>query len=308
MVNKDLLHLLAGFPFTRMERLIISLLVDYPTGLNLQEIQKEISNLLTTNESKLTEQINDLIIKKMVIKLPVSPEKFLLNTKKPIQERLDSIIHDSQQQLDLQKTNYYPILTTIQEIQELGKQKTNLRSQKSAKLSSEISVEFIREWITELSEKHPIDIINIEKNIISILRDEYLNFRLTTVEFQYTPKNISYYGMIIFCEFENLADHKDYFKKIHLYHVDGIKFRYKLEQGQYFKEKQRSLQSFRVVGPNLELSTESNEFLTKFEVVFPQTEVLGTLISKNTPLKKNYVCSIFSENEQLLTWFDIGKI
>ena len=302
MVNKDLLQLLAAFPFTKMDRLIISLLVEYPAGISIQEILKELSNEHTIDETKLVELINDLIIKKIVIKLAVSPEKFLLNTKKTIQEQLDAIIHDTQHQLNIQKTNYYPILTIIQEIQELGTQKTNIRSQKSTKLSSEISVEFIRKWIAELYEKHPIEITNIEKNIISILRDEYLNFSLTAIEFQYTPEKFSYYGMIIFCEFEDLKNHQDYFEKIHLYHVDGIKFRYKLEQGHYYIEKQRSLENYRIIGPISEFSTESKEFLTKYRVKFTQTEVLGTLITKNTPLKENYVYSIFSEDEQLLAW------
>ena len=124
MVNKDLLQLLRGFPFSEMERLIISLLVDYPTGINLQDIKKKLEQELIIDEIYLANQINVLITKNLISKMAVSPEKFLLNTKKTIQAELDMIIHATQHQLNIQKTNYHPILTIIQEIQDTGKGKS----------------------------------------------------------------------------------------------------------------------------------------------------------------------------------------
>lgn len=253
-----------------------------------------------------------LASKGFIEKIGENPLKYRLVEINTIKKLLEKKILYTQKKLENQKNNYYSIITTITQFQELEKSHQNAELElKNVPTSVN---PYIRQEIFDLEANSPLHYENGEFNVIISLNKEMVQFHLNSVQFHYQNGDFLLYGGFIDSDIDEITEKEDILTFIHQYHVNGLVFKYKLERKGYIENRKRSISKPIIASPNDEIyvsrhNTDENNLViqTKFLITIDKVKHEGIIASyilhpnqKTLPI---IVRTIWAENSTILGYF-----
>ena len=218
--------------------------------------------------------------------------------KKTFQNKLDSIISYSRENLQKQKKTYYSLLDIIKKFEKRHKKdKQEIEPIQDLKIP-ENSPEFIKNFLKKISENHTLTPFKSEINIVIQLKKENLEFILNSLEIEMKNKKKTLFGGFLFCSIEFKEFSQNLLERIHTYNSNGLKFMYKLETKGYMENKTRGLSDFSFSDPIVNI--EKKQMQTNFSLKttnFSTKGVIETKLYSENPL---IIGSLWSENYEFL--------
>ncbi len=218
--------------------------------------------------------------------------------KKSFQNKLDSIISYSRENLQKQKETYYSLLDIIKKFKKQHKKdKLEIEPIQDLKLP-ENTPEFIKNFLKKISKNHTLTPFKSEINIVILLKTKNIAFSLNSLEIEMKSQKKTLFGGIIICSIESKDFSQDLLKEIHTYNSNGLKFMYKLESKGYMENKNRGLSDFSF-SDSIE-NIEKKEMHTNFSLKtsnFSSKGVVETTVYSENPL---IIGSLWAEKDDFL--------
>ncbi len=248
------------------------------------------------------------LLKKGWLKLAgTNPLKYRLSDPNEIRSLLETVISKSQQHLELQKNNYYEVISTFDDLHQdlLGNQKKTVE----ALILPSQTLSWFTSIIHSTHENTPMTYFNGEYNAIIVLNNDNVQFRLNAVEFQLINGGSPLYAGIIICEIDPISKNANILEFVHKYNVNGLKFKYKLESKGYAENKARTLSQYQFseVSPNEKSQNEkSPSYSTDFNFHIDQIQKTGLIQTSQLSAANNNsglkILTFWIEDPQMNPW------
>lgn len=243
---------------------IIQQLMQHPY-LTPRELQKHLNNKQKSVSPYLYRRLKILSNQGWITAVGTHPLKYALIDEKIFREKLNGEIEKSISHLEAQKNSYYDIVTILDAIQSevTGKSPNKFSYHTIPPQASESA----RTFIESIQNNSRMQIFNGEYGITIALNNERRQFRLTSLEFIQETGDFPLFGGIFISEVHPESNLERILDFLQEYHINALKFRYKLESKGYLEEKIRKLSQYSFL--NLENAT-----------LFPELEIMQSKMEK----------------------------
>ncbi|MHA1673268.1 MAG: hypothetical protein ACTSYI_06545 [Promethearchaeota archaeon] len=231
-----------------------------------------------------------------------NPLKYRLSDPNEIRSLLETTISESQQQWEIQKNNYYEVISSFDDLHQdlLGNQKKTVE----ALILPSQALLWFTSIIHSTHETTPMTYFNGEFNAIIVLNKDNVQFRLNAVEFQWVNGSFPLYAGITICEIDPISENANILEFVHRYNVNGLKFKYKLESKGYAENKARKLAQYQF--SDVSQNEKSSSFSTDFNFHINQIKKTGLIQTRqlsaansNNGLK---ILTFWIEDPQMNQW------
>ncbi|MHA1775278.1 MAG: hypothetical protein ACTSWC_00805 [Promethearchaeota archaeon] len=258
--------------------------------MSVKNLQHHIFPNQNSKKPQLYRRLKNLKKQGWIIQIGTHPLKYTIIDKNLFREMLNSEIEQTVSHLQAQKSSFYDIVTIIDAInaENKGDSSKNVLYHSIPSHASNFAVKLI----DKIQKSSNLQIFNGEYGITITINNEQRQFRLTALEFIKEQDPYPLFGGIFLAEVHPESRQDQIIQFLHQYHINGIKFRYKLERKGYIEEKTRNLSQYQIMKQdpaknNFNFSNIQGSEFNIMEIILKDQKFIGYIFSYPFVIESN---------------------